>query len=140
MMQKTIIIGNLGADPEMRYFPDGTAVTNFSVATNRKWTDQMSGEPVQETTWFRISVTGNQAEACSKYLAKGRQVYVEGRLRCDPATGGPKLWTAEDGTVRASFEVQAYVVNFLGGKDDYVEGGGAVSGTPAAMEEDEIPF
>lgn len=141
MFQKVMIIGNLGGDPEMRYFPDGTAVTNFSVATNRKWTDPNSGDLVEKVTWFRVSVTGKQAEACNTYLVKGRQVYVEGRLKADDH-GGPKLWTADDGTVRATFEIQSFIVNFLGSKDDYEGGGegGPPSGTPAAQEEDEIPF
>lgn len=140
MFQKTVIIGNLGGDPEMRYMPDGTAVTNFSVATNRKWKDQ-EGQLIEEVTWFRVSVWGKQAEACNKYLAKGRQVYVEGRLKSDPKTGGPKLWTRDDGTVGVNFELQSFLVQFLGTKDG--EGGGEDgirSGTPAAQEEDEIPF
>lgn len=141
MMNKVILIGNLGSDPEMRYFPDGSAVTNFSLATNRKWKDPQSGEPVQETTWFRVAVTGKQAEACAKYLVKGRQVYVEGRLKADRQTGAPKLWTADDGSVRATFEVQAFMVNFLGAKDDADgDGGAAPGGQIVPMEEDEIPF
>ena len=140
MFQKTAIIGNLGGDPEMRYMPDGTGVTNFSVATNRKWTNQ-EGELVEEVTWFRVSVWGKQAEACQKYLKKGRQVYVEGRLKPDPNTGGPKLWTRDDGTVGVNFELQSYLVQFLGTKDGEEGGGGGVqSGTSAATEEDEIPF
>ncbi|MFZ0547741.1 MAG: single-stranded DNA-binding protein [Candidatus Promineifilaceae bacterium] len=143
MYQKLIIIGNLGTDPEMRYMPDGTAVTNFSVATNRGWTDSRSGESKDETTWFRVSVWGRQAESTNQYLSKGRRVLVEGRLRPDPQTGGPRLWTAQDGTVRSSFEITAENVRFLGGRDDsgggdYEDGGDYNS--PAAQEEDEIPF
>ena len=77
MYQKVIIVGNLGTDPEMRYMPDGTAVTNFSVATNRRWTDRATGEPREETTWFRVSVWRQQAETANQYLSKGRQVLVE---------------------------------------------------------------
>lgn len=140
MFQKTAIIGNLGSDPEMRYMPDGTAVTNFSVATNRKWKDQ-EGQLVEEVTWFRVSVWGKQAEAANQYLEKGRQVYVEGRLKPDPNTGGPKLWTRQDGTVGATFELQSFLVQFLGTKDGEGGGGGGISpGSPAATEEDEIPF
>ena len=73
MFQETIIVGNLGTDPEMRYMPDGTAVANFSVATNRKWKDA-AGEQVEEVCWFRVSVWGVQAEACNEYLEKGRSV------------------------------------------------------------------
>jgi single-strand DNA-binding protein len=143
MYQKIIIAGNLGGDPEMRYLPNGTAVTNFSVATNRRWTDRASGEPRDETTWFRVSVFGGQAEAANQYLSKGRQVLVEGRFRGDPQTGGPRVWTGQDGTVRASYEITADSVQFIGGRD----GGSFAAGdsgdsyeAPAAQEEDEIPF
>lgn len=143
MFQKTTIIGNLGADPELRYFEDGSAVTNFSVATNRKWTNKETGDLEEETTWFRVSTFGKTAENCNKYLSKGRQVYVEGRLKPDQH-GGPRLWTAQDGSVRASFELQAYSVQFLGGPGDGEAGAGNshpfVPGSPAAREEDEIPF
>jgi single-strand DNA-binding protein len=148
MYQKIIIIGNLGGDPQMRYMPDGTAVTSFSVATNRRWNDRNSGQPVDETTWFRVSVWGRQAEAVNEYLSKGKQVLVKGRLRPDPATGGPRLWTAQDGTTRGSFELTADTVRFLGGRDGAAGGydeeasysGGSSGGGPAAQEEDDIPF
>lgn len=142
MYQKLIIIGNLGSDPEMRYMPDGTAVTNFSVASNRGWTDSRTGETKDETTWFRVSVWGRQAESTNQYLSKGRRVLVEGRLRPDPQTGGPRLWTAQDGTVRASFEITAENVRFLGSREDgggSYEEGGDYNG-PGAQEEDDIPF
>ena len=84
MYQKIIVAGNLGGDPEMRYMADGTAVTNFSLATNRTWTDRNTGQPVKETTWFRVSVWGRQAESANQYLSKGRQVIVEGRLQQTP--------------------------------------------------------
>ncbi|MCA9947964.1 MAG: single-stranded DNA-binding protein, partial [Anaerolineales bacterium] len=80
MYQKLIITGNLGSDPEMRYMPDGRAVSNFSVACNRRWTDRATGQPQEEVTWFRVSVWGRQAEAAHEYLSKGRQVLIEGRL------------------------------------------------------------
>lgn len=142
MYQKIIIVGNLGRDPEMRYMPDGTAVTSFSVATNRRWTDRASGQPVDETTWFRVSVWGRQAETTNEYLAKGRKVLVEGQITPDRNTGGPRLWTAQDGTVRASFEIKADSVRFLGGRDDggSFDGGDDYEGGGAAQEEDDIPF
>jgi single-strand DNA-binding protein len=119
--------------------PDGTAVTNFSLATNRKWTDMATGEPAEEVTWFRVSAWGKQAETVNEYLEKGRLALVEGRLQVDPKTGGPKLWTRQDGTVGASFEIRAFLVRFLGGGDG--EGDGGIRpGTSAAQEEDEIPF
>jgi single-strand DNA-binding protein len=143
MYQKVIIVGNLGGDPEMRYMPDGTAVTNFSVATNRRWNDRASGETREETAWFRVSVWGRQAEVANQYLSKGRQVLVEGRLTPDPQTGGPRTWTGQDGTVRASFELTASNVTFLSGRDSGYEGdfeGGGSYQQGAAEEEDDIPF
>lgn len=141
MYQKITIVGNLGGDPEMRYMPDGTAVTNFSVATNRRWTNQQTGEPAEETTWFRVSVWGRQAESANQYLSKGRQVLVEGRLRPDPQTGGPRMYTRQDGTVGASFEIRALTVQFLGGRDDsYSMDNDGYSDAAPAQEEDDIPF
>lgn len=145
MYQKVIIIGNLGGDPQMRYMPDGTAVTSFSVATNRSWTDRQSGQKVDETTWFRVSVWGKQAETANQYLSKGRRVLVEGVLTPDRETGGPRMWTGQDGTARASFEIRADNFRFLGGREDGYEGGlegddSIESGGRAAQEEDDIPF
>jgi single-strand DNA-binding protein len=143
MYQRIIVVGNLGGDPEMRYLPDGTAVTNFSVATSRRWNDQRTGQPVEETTWFRVSVFGRQAESANQYLNKGRQVLVEGRMQPDAQTGGPRLWTGQDGTVRASYELRAFTVQFLGGRDqvsDMDAGGDSFSGGAPVQEEDDIPF
>jgi single-strand DNA-binding protein len=146
MYQKIIIVGYLGGDPQMRYMPDGTAITNFSVATSRRWNDR-NGQQVDETTWFRISVFGRQAETANEYLSKGKQVLVEGRIRPDPASGGPRLWTGQDGTVRASFEVTADLIRFMGSRDGAAGGysdeeafAGATTGGSAAQEEDDIPF
>lgn len=146
MYQKIVIIGRLGRDPEMRYMPDGTAVTSMNVATDRRWTDKATGQPVSETTWFRVSVWGKQAEATNQYLSKGRMVLVEGVLRSDPQTGGPRMYTRQDGTVGTSYEIRADSVRFLdsrdssgggsSGFDDSFQGGGKSS----AMEEDDIPF
>jgi single-strand DNA-binding protein len=136
MFHKVILVGNLGRDPEMRYTPSGQAVTNLSVATNRVYTDS-SGNQVKQTTWFRVSVWGKQAEACHQYLRKGRPVLVEGHLNGDD-NGNPRIWTAQDGTPRASFEVTAQMVRFLGGRED---GGIATEGAePTPGTEDEIPF
>lgn len=141
MYQKVIIVGNLGGDPEMRYMPDGTAVTNFSVATNRRWTDRASGEPREETTWFRVSVWGRQAETANQYLSRGRRVLVEGRLQADSQTGGPRIFTRQDGTVGASYELRAFNVQFLGGRDEGTsyDADEEYSEAPA-QEEDDIPF
>jgi single-strand DNA-binding protein len=141
MYQKVIIIGNLGRDPEMRYLPSGQAVTSFSVATSNKYTGQ-DGQAVDETTWFRVSVFGKQAENCNQYLKKGRSVLVEGRLRPDPATGAPRIWTRQDGTPAASFELVGLTVRFLGGRPAGDEGyqSGEYSESPAGPDEDSIPF
>ncbi len=141
MYQKITIIGNLGRDPEMRYMPDGTAVTSFSVATSRRWTDGRTGQQQDETAWFRVSVWRKQAETANQYLSKGKRVLVEGRLKVDAQTGGPAIFTRQDGTVGASFEIIAENILFLTPKGesggDYESGG---SGGSAAHEEDEIPF
>lgn len=140
MYQRITIAGNLGKDPELRYLPNGTPTTSLSVATNNSYTNQ-KGEQVKETTWFRVSVFGKQAESCSQYLTKGRQVLVEGRLRPDPTTGGPRLWTGNDGTVRASFDITATTVRFLGSGPGRGEAGAGAGGDMGPeISEDDIPF
>ena len=144
MYQKLIVVGNLGGDPEMRYMPDGSAVTNFSLATNRRWTDSRTNETRDETTWIRVSVWGKQAESTNQYLSKGSKVLVEGRLRPDPQTGSPRIFTRSDGTVGSSFEMTADNVRFLSGREDgsgsYEGGGSEYDGGSGAQEEDDIPF
>ncbi len=147
MYQRIVLVGNLGRDPEMRYTPNGTPVTSFSVATNRKYTAS-DGQVRDETLWFRVSVWGKQAETCNQYLAKGRSVLVEGTLIGDE-NGGPRIWTGQDGKPRASFEVRAQTVRFLSRRE---EGSGApaspagttatTSAAPAAepQTEEELPF
>jgi|SaaInlStandDraft_4_1057021.scaffolds.fasta_scaffold41528_2 single-strand DNA-binding protein len=150
MYQKMVIAGNLGRDPEMRYTPSGQAVTNLNVATNRQYTSN-SGEKVKETTWFRVSVWGKQAESCNQYLRKGSKVLVEGRMNQDPATGGPRVWTGNDGSPRASFEITAQTVRFLSSRgEDQTAGGGQSSGSGSDYgqggdnmmppPDDDIPF
>jgi len=127
--------------------PDGTAVTRINVATDRRWTDKNTGQPVQETTWFQVSVWGRQAETVNQYLSKGKLVLIEGHLRPDPQTGSPRTYTRQDGTMGTSFEMTAELVRFLSGREDsggsgtyddsFQSGGG---GKPAAHEEDDIPF
>lgn len=140
MYQKIIVVGHLGNSPDMRYLPDGTAVVGFSIATNKRWTDKQTGEPVDETTWFRVSVWGKQAEACNEYLDKGRKVLVEGSLQPDRNTGGPRLWTRQDGSVGASFEIKADTVRFLSGREETESGSASGFDHSAPQEEDEIPF
>jgi len=143
--QKLIVVGNLGRDPEMRYTPSGQAVTNFSVATNRQYTNS-NGERIKETVWFRVSAWGRQAETVNQYLNTGSQVLVEGRLNPDRETGGPRIWNRQDGTPAASFEITAERVVFLSGRgEDGGGSGGAYQGAPSEpdemmSEDDEIPF
>ena len=134
MYQKIIIVGNLGRDPEMRYTPDGTPVTHFSVATSRRWTDA-SGQQQERTVWFRVSAWRRLAETCNQYLSKGRQVLVEGDIQ------EPRVYQGRDGEWRASLDVRAWTVKFLGGRADIAprapeEGGEA----PPSVDEEEIPF
>ena len=114
MYHNIVIVGNLGGDPELRYTADGDPVATFSVACNRRWSGA-DGRQQEETTWYRVSAWRRLAETCAEYLRKGRQVLVEGRLKPDPETGGPRIWTGNDGAARASFEVTAQRVVFLGG-------------------------
>jgi single-strand DNA-binding protein len=138
--QKIILVGYLGGDPEMRYLPSGQAVTNFSLATNRRWTDQQSGQQREETVWWRVSVFGAQAETVNQYLRKGSQALVEGRVRPDER-GNPRVWQRQDGTWSASYEITAFLVRFLAGRG---ETGGPAYQEPEAdagdVEADEIPF
>ena len=137
--QKLVIVGYLGRDPEMRYTQDGTPVTNFSVATSRKWNRQ-DGTQVDETVWFRVSAWRRLAETCNEYLQKGRLVLVEGWLQPDER-GNPRIFTRNDGTTGASFEVTAQTVQFLGGRGEAPPA--EVPGTPEeppAEPEEEIPF
>lgn len=138
MHHMTIIIGNLGKDPEMRYIPSGQAVCSFSVASTRKYTTG-NGEQVKETIWFRVQTWGKLAEVCNQYLKKGGLVYVEGRLIPDKQTGSPRVWSKQDGTAGASFEVNAQTVRFL----SRMESGAQVehhTDNTDAHPEDEIPF
>lgn len=139
MYHTIIIVGNLGRDPEMRFTPSGQAVTNFSVATSRQYTGN-DGQLVKETIWFRISSWGKTAETCNQYLHKGSKVLVEGRLIPDKETGGPKVFSRQDGTSGSSYEVSASTVRFLSsrGEDD----GGAAPGDTAPHTDDagDIPF
>ena len=144
--EKIIIVGNLGGDPEMRYTPSGKAVTNFSVASNRRYTGS-DGQRVDETTWFRISAWGRQAETCNQYLRRGSRVLIEGQLNPDKATGGPRVWVRQDGTPAASFEVTAQSVQFIStlAEDNQAAQPSQPSPAPAGdpvsdVEEDEIPF
>jgi len=104
-LNKIMLIGNVGSDPEMRYTPNGKAVTSFRMATNYRYVGP-DGERREETEWFRVSVWGRQAESCNQFLSKGKRVYVEGRLHS-------RNWEGQDGQMRNSLEVSANRVIFL---------------------------
>lgn len=134
MYHNVIIVGHLGGDPEMRYLTSGQPVTTFSVASSRRYTSQ-SNEQVDETIWFRISVFGKQAESCNAYLKKGSLVLIEGRLRPDAQTGGPRTFTRKDGTSGASYEITANTVRFLSSRINDTDESAIVS-----EDSDSIPF
>jgi single-strand DNA-binding protein len=113
-VNKVIIVGNLGADPETRYTPGGDAVTNIRVATTDKWKDKASGEMKEATEWHRISFFGRLAEVAGEYLKKGSQVYIEGSLRT-------RKWQDKDGQDKYSTDIRGDVMQMLGRR----EGGGA---------------
>ena len=137
MYHKITLVGRLGGDPEMRYTPSGQAVTNFSVATNRRYTTS-DGNKVDETTWFRISAWGKTAEITNEYLKKGSRVLIEGRLNPDQETGGPRLWERQDGTSAASYEITAERVHFIStrAEDEASQSAGESQG----IAEEDIPF
>lgn len=120
-VNKVILVGRLGQNPEVRYTPSGAAVANFSVATNESWTDK-SGQKQERTEWHRVVVWGKLAELCNQYLAKGRQVYLEGRLQT-------RQWQDKDGQTKYTTEVQAQTVQFLGaGAGERASGSAGING------------
>jgi single-strand DNA-binding protein len=130
MVNKVILVGNLGKDPEVRYTSGGQAVANLRIATSRSWTDKQSGQRKEETEWHDVEVWGKQAEQCGEYLSKGRQVYVEGRLKTD------KWQDKQSGQDRSKVKVVAETVRFLGGRGG---GGGGGGGGRAPAEEGPPP-
>ena len=122
-INKVILIGNLGADPEVRFTPSGQAVANFRIATSESWNDKGTGQKVERTEWHRIVVWGKLAELCGEYLKKGRQCYVEGRLQT-------REWTDKEGKKNWTTEVVANTVQFLGGGAGRPAEGGAYQGAP----------
>ena len=145
-VNKAIVVGRLGRDPEVRYTPDGTAVANFSVATSEEWKDKATGEKREKTEWHRIVAFRRLGEICGEYLSKGRQVYIEGRIQT-------RDWEDKDGVKRYSTEIVASQMQMLGSRDDFGGSrGGAGSGgggrpqeaspgpSYSDMGDDDIPF
>jgi len=130
MVNKVILIGNLGKDPEVRYTQGGQAVANLRIATSRSWTDKQSGQRKEETEWHDVEVWGKQAEQCGEYLAKGRQVYVEGRLKTD------KWQDKQSGQERSRVKIVADSVRFLGGRG---AGGAGAGGGRGGHGPEEVP-
>jgi len=122
-VNKAIIVGNLGGDPETRYMPSGGAVTNFTVATNESWKDKQTGEQKERTEWHRVAMFGRLAEIAAEYLRKGSQVYIEGKIRT-------RKWQGQDGQDRYTTEIIADEMQMLGGRGG--SGGGFGGGAPAA--------
>lgn len=137
---RIILVGNLGKDPELRYTTSGDPVCSFSMATNERRKDK-SGEIQDQTTWFRVTLWGRRAEAASQYLAKGRSVYIEGRLRVEE-------WTDRDGKPRYTLEVNGTEMQFISGgnreegqaKAAAASGGGAAAAGDETDDDSEIPF
>lgn len=120
-INKVILVGNLGADPEVRYTAGGTAIASLSVATSEQWTDKQSGQKQERTEWHRVKLFGRLAEIAGEYLKKGRQVYVEGSLRTDKYTG-------KDGVERYSTDIVASDLQMLGGTGGGEGGAGGGGG------------
>jgi len=118
-INKVIIVGNLGQDPETRYMPSGAAVTNFTVATNESWKDKQTGEQKDRTEWHRVAMFNRLAEIAAEYLRKGSQVYIEGKLRT-------RKWQGQDGNDRYTTEIIADEMQMLGGRGG--GGGGSFGG------------
>ena len=134
---KVILVGNLGRDPELRYTPQGTPVCSFTMATNERRKDK-AGEMQDQTTWFRVTLWGRQAETASQYLTKGRPVYIEGRLRVEE-------WTDRDGKPRHTLEVNATDMQFIGGgRGEEAAVSRPPAGEPvqehAEPSDDDVPF
>ncbi len=144
-INKVILVGNLGADPETRYMPSGSAVTNLSVATSEQWKDKQSGEQKERTEWHKVAMFNRLAEIAAEYLRKGSQVYIEGKLRT-------RKWQDRDGNDRWTTEIIADEMQMLGGRggggsapmpSDSGPSGGPSGGPPQSPPDDfddDIPF
>ncbi|MCF8062927.1 MAG: single-stranded DNA-binding protein [Deltaproteobacteria bacterium] len=137
-VNKVILVGNLGADPEVRYTTAGSAVATFRIATSEEWRDKSSGEKQSRTEWHRVVAFGRLGEICGEFLHKGKQVYLEGRLQT-------RSWEDKDGNTRYTTEIVAREMQMLGsapGREsrEPAQGGGGSMGEPVTVPEDDIPF
>ena len=142
-VNKAIVVGNLGNDPEIRYAANGSAIASISVATSERWKDKNSGEQQERTEWHRIKLFGRQAELAGEYLKKGSQVYIEGRIQTSK-------YQDKDGNGRWSTEIVAREMTFLGGRGGGGGGGDSQSASsasppqrdsgPSGDFDDDIPF
>jgi single-strand DNA-binding protein len=133
-VNKAILVGTLGKDPEQRYMPNGNAVCNISVATSEQWKDKQTGEKQERTEWHRVSMFGKLAEIAGEYLRKGSQVYLEGKIQT-------RKWQDKEGKDRYSTEIVADQMQMLGGKRDERPATSAVSSPlPDEFADSEIPF
>ena len=131
-INKVIVLGNVGKEPETRSFDSGDTVTNFSVATSEKWKDKTTGESKESTEWHRVSCFGKLSDIASKYVKKGDKIYVEGSLRT-------RKWTDASGVEKYSTEVKAEKIELLGQKSSQ-QSGGQQAGPIESMEDSDIPF
>jgi single-strand DNA-binding protein len=133
-INKAILVGRLGNDPEVRYAPDGTAVANFSIATSEEWKDKDTGEKKERTEWHRITAWRKLGEICGEYLSKGRQVYIEGKIQT-------RSWEDKDGNTKYTTEIIASDVQFLGNRaDTQPTQENATGRSTPKPEDDDIPF
>ncbi len=131
-VNKVILIGRLGADPEIRYTPSGTAVANFRIATNERWINKQ-GEKQERTEWHRIVAWGKLGEFCGQYLTKGKQVYIEGRLRT-------RSWEDKDGNKRSTTEIFAERLQFVGPPEEATPREEAPTLAGEVPVDEDIPF
>ena len=158
MFQRVTLIGHVGQDPQMRFTPEGTPVTNISVATKETvsktslgggerpcpqgWRESYNGKNWEVTTWWRVTCWRGLAETVNQYVTKGQQVFVEGTVSGTAENGSvnPRVWTGNDGQARASFELTARTVKFLGGRGEAAAGAPIGEPPPEGFEEDALPF
>lgn len=135
-INKAIIVGNVGRDPEIRYTTNGSAVANFTVATNERWTNKNSGQLEERTEWHRVVAYGKLGEFCKEYLTKGKQVYIEGKLRT-------RQWEDKEGNTRWTTEISAQTLQLLGRSQPGEDVSASIpveSSSSTAGDDSEVPF